>query len=85
MDTYKVKVVSAKNVNVAENQKVYVRAGIYHGSEPVCSSVTTLQGANPDAAEWNEILEFNAPVGELPRAAKVCFVIFGATESTMKK
>lgn len=62
-----------------------MRAGIYHGSEAICSTVTTVQGANPAGAEWNEILEFNAPVGELPRAAKLCFVIFGAAESVMKK
>ena len=42
-------------------------------TEPVCSSVITSQGTNPDAAEWNEILEFNAPVGELPRATKLLY------------
>ena len=84
-ETYKVKIVTAKNVNVYENQKVYVRASIYHGSEPVCSSMVTAIGANSEATEWNEILEFNIPVNEIPRAAKLCFVVFGATDATMRK
>lgn len=70
---------------MAENQKVYVRAAIYHGSEPVCSSTTTARGANSEAAEWNEILEFDIPVNEIPRAAKLCFVVFGATDAIMRK
>ncbi len=84
-ETYKVKIISAKNVNVAENQKVYVRSSIYHGSEPVCDAVVTSQGANSESASWNEILEFNIPVNEIPRAAKLCFVIFGATDQVMNR
>lgn len=84
-ETYAVKIVSAKNVNVAENQKVYVRASVYHGSEPVCDSVVTSLGAHPDSAAWNELLEFNIPVREIPRAAKLCFVIFGATDAIMSR
>ena len=84
-DLYRVKILSAKNVNVAENQKVFVRAGIYHGSEAVCNSLSTLQGAMPEAAEWNEILEFTLPLNEIPRASKLCFVILGANEAIMAK
>lgn len=84
-DLYRIKILSAKNVNVAENQKVFVRAGIYHGSEAVCSSLTTLQGATPEAAGWNEILEFTLPFNEIPRSSKLCFVILGANEAIMAK
>ena len=84
-ETYAIKIMSAKNVNVAENQKVYVRASIYHGCEPVCDSVVTSLGANPESAEWNEMLEFNIPVREIPRGAKLCFVIFRATDAIMSR
>ena len=84
-ETYRLKIISAKNVNVAENQKVYVRASIYHGSEPVCGSVVTSRGANAEGATWNEILEFNIPISEIPRAAKLCFVVFGATDAIMSR
>ena len=84
-DLYRIKVLSAKNVNVAENQKVFVRAGIYHGSEAVCGALTTLKGSNPGFAKWNENLEFTLPLIEIPRASKLCFVVLGANESIMKK
>ena len=84
-DLYRIKILSAKNVNVAENQKVFVRAGIYHGSEAVCSSLSTIKGATPESAEWNEILEFTLPMNEIPRASKLCFVILGANETVMAK
>ena len=84
-DLYRIKILSARNVNVAENQKVFVRAGIYHGSEAVCNSLSTLQGASPGTGEWNEILEFTLPVNEIPRASKLCFVILGANEAIMAK
>lgn len=84
-DLYRIKILSAKNVNVAENQKVFVRAGIYHGSEAVCGSLTTIKGATPESAEWNEILEFTLPMNEIPRASKLCFVILGANEAVMAK
>lgn len=83
-ETYAIKIISAKNVNVAD-QKVYVRASVYHGCEPVCDSVVTSLGANPESAEWNEMLEFNIPVREIPRAAKLCFVIFRATDAIMSR
>ena len=60
-----------------------MRAGIYHGGESLCMPVATSRGAAPEKAEWNEILEFDIPVQELPRCAKLCFVILGATDSTM--
>lgn len=65
--------------------QVYVRAGLYHGSESLCQTVTTSQGAPAENAEWNEILEFNIPVQDLPRSAKLCFIILGATDAVMKK
>ena len=84
-DLYRIKILSAKHVNLARDQKVFVRAGIYHGSEAVCGALTTLQGAAPEAASWNEILEFTLPLDEIPRASKLCFVILGANEAVMKK
>ena len=61
--------------------QVYVKAGIYHGGESLCRVVTTSKGAASDAdTEWNEILEFDIPIGDIPRGAKLCFIIFAAPE-----
>ena len=61
--------------------QVYVKAGIYHGRESLCRVVTTSKGAASEAeTEWNEILEFDIPIGDIPRGAKLCFIIFAAPE-----
>ena len=65
--------------------QVYVRAAIYHGSEPLCPSVCTARGAVPENAEWNEYVEFDVAIKDIPRAAKLCFVILGATDTAMAK
>jgi len=65
--------------------QLYVRAAIYHGCETMCQPVVTSTGAVADNASWNEILEFNMPLADMPRASKLCFVIFGASEAVMSR
>ena len=60
--------------------QVYVKAGIYHGRESLCPVVTTSKGASSEGAEWNEILEFDIPIRDVPRGAKLCFIVFAAPE-----
>ncbi len=62
-----------------------MRTAIYHGCESICQPVCTSTGAQADSATWNEILEFNIPITDMPRAAKICFVIFSATEALMAR
>ena len=52
-----------------------VRAGIYHGSEALCDIVTTKPegGSNPI---WNEYLDFDLDVCNIPRMARLCLVIY---------
>ncbi|XP_029206897.2 phosphatidylinositol 4,5-bisphosphate 3-kinase catalytic subunit beta isoform-like [Acropora millepora] len=71
----RIKVVSAANVNAGDLMKVCVRAGIYHGSEALCDIVTTKPegGSNP---MWNEYLDFDLDVCNIPRMARLCLVIY---------
>lgn len=58
--------------------------GIYHGTEEMCEQrKTSIQsGVNP---QWKEFLEFDIPVSELPRMAKLCFSIVGRKRGQAKK
>ena len=60
--------------------QVYVKAGIYHGRESLCSAVTTSKGAASENTEWNENLEFDISIRDIPRGAKLCFVVLAAPE-----
>ena len=60
-----------------------MRAAVYHGGEAITPIVTTAVGAPPDAVKWNENLDFETAISDFPQAAKLCFLIFGATDAVM--
>ena len=55
--------------------QVCVRAGIYHGSEALCDIMSTRPegGSNPS---WNEYLDCDLDVNNIPRMARLCLVIY---------
>ncbi|XP_045439656.1 phosphatidylinositol 4,5-bisphosphate 3-kinase catalytic subunit alpha isoform isoform X3 [Pipistrellus kuhlii] len=62
------------NVNIRDIDKIYVRTGIYHGGEPLCDNVNTqrVPCSNP---RWNEWLNYDMYIPDLPRAARLCLSI----------
>lgn len=69
----RVKILCATYVNVREVGKIYVKAGIYHGTEAMCECQETKQmdSNNPQWHEWLEFLDLR----DLPRSAKLCLCI----------
>ena len=58
-----------------------VYANVYHGDEQLCQEEKTrpiqLQEASTSPIwNWNEILEFNIDVKDLPRGARLCMAIY---------
>ncbi|XP_059573268.1 phosphatidylinositol 4,5-bisphosphate 3-kinase catalytic subunit alpha isoform-like [Alligator mississippiensis] len=62
------------NVNTQDVDEIYVRTGIYHGSELLCDSVNTqsVPCSNPGWYEW---LSYDMRVRDLPHAARLCLSI----------
>ena len=60
-----------------------MRAGIYHGTEPLCENQSTkeMDSTNP---RWNEWLEF-LYLKDIPRSAKICFSICSVSKRKNKK
>uniref|UniRef100_A0A665TPY7 Phosphatidylinositol 4,5-bisphosphate 3-kinase catalytic subunit alpha isoform n=1 Tax=Echeneis naucrates TaxID=173247 RepID=A0A665TPY7_ECHNA len=58
------------NVNLG----IYVRTGIYHGGEQLCDNVNTqrVPCSNP---RWNEWLNYDMYIPDIPRAARLCLSI----------
>lgn len=54
-----------------------MRCGVFHGGEEVCEMKKTSSRMKGKTPKWNEWLEFNLPVNELPRMARLCFCIVG--------
>lgn len=67
----KVRVHCATYITVKESGQVYVRLGLYHGTEAICTFVDT-QPAPSGKPLWNEWLEFDILLSDIPHAAKLC-------------
>jgi len=54
--------------------QIYVRTGIYHGTEPLCPTRDTqhVDSSNP---RWNEWLEYDLYIPDIPRSARLCLSI----------
>ena len=63
--------------------QVGVRAGIYHGAEALCDITSTRpeSGSNPF---WNQYLDFDLNLVDIPRMARLCLVIYGIYVTTKK-
>lgn len=57
-------------------------AGIYHGTEPLCSSVSTQDKVQveQDNVNWNENLEFDIETRDVPQGSRLCVVIYEVIE-----
>lgn len=88
-EPFEVKVLSATYVNVKEADQIYVRLGIYHGTESLCPVLQTksVPHAQPRWDEWVRCPDLYTL--DLPRAAKLCVSICavkkrkGKEETTM--
>ncbi|XP_034559389.1 phosphatidylinositol 4,5-bisphosphate 3-kinase catalytic subunit alpha isoform isoform X2 [Notolabrus celidotus] len=74
--TLRIKILCATyvNVNIRDIDKIYVRTGIYHGGEQLCDNVNTqrVPCSNP---RWNEWLNYDMYIPDIPRAARLCLSI----------
>lgn len=70
----RVRVLWATYVNVRDVDKIYVKTGIYHGTEPLCPNRDTQQVSfsNP---KWDEWLEYDVYIPDIPRSARLCLSI----------
>jgi len=72
--TFTVHVHSANYVNVKDVDMIYVRVGIYHGTEPLCAIKETKQ-VDPTNPQWDEKVKLDIKVLDMPRSAKLCLSI----------
>lgn len=67
--------------------QVVCEAGIFHGGIPLCEAqktkvaVVSMEGR----AQWDEELQFPIQVCNLPRMARLCFVIYEISKAKSKR
>jgi len=76
---FRVHILWATYVNVRDVDMIYVRAGVYHGQEPLCS-VKDSQHVPFAHPKWHEWLVFDLNMTDLPRGARLCLSICSLTK-----
>ncbi|CAL8254558.1 unnamed protein product [Arctogadus glacialis] len=71
-------------VNADEGMKLVVQAGLFHGSEPLCKLVTSSEVAVGSDPVWNQRLEFDISVADLPRMSRLCIALYAVVEKAKK-
>uniref|UniRef100_A0A667WL31 phosphatidylinositol-4,5-bisphosphate 3-kinase n=1 Tax=Myripristis murdjan TaxID=586833 RepID=A0A667WL31_9TELE len=59
-------------------------AGLFHGSELLCKVVTSSEVAVCSEPLWDQKLEFDINVADLPRMSRLCFALYAVIEKAKK-
>ncbi|KAJ7324908.1 hypothetical protein JRQ81_017928 [Phrynocephalus forsythii] len=82
---FKVILVNGSKFNTEETAKVHVRAGLFHGTELLCKPIVSSEISGRNDHVWNEPLEFDINVCDLPRMARLCFVVYAVMDKMKNK
>ncbi|XP_043925972.1 phosphatidylinositol 4,5-bisphosphate 3-kinase catalytic subunit beta isoform isoform X2 [Protopterus annectens] len=82
---FKITLVRGTALNADENVKVLVKAGLFHGTELLCKSVESMEVSGKLEHTWNEALEFEIIVGDLPRMTRLCFAVYTVMDKMKKQ
>lgn len=65
--------------------QVHVRAGLFHGTELLCKTIVSTEISGRSDHIWNEVLEFEINVCDLPRMARLCFAVYAVMDKMKTK
>lgn len=64
--------------------QLVVQAGLFHGSELLCKVVTSSEVTVRSEPLWDQRLEFDINVADLPRMSRLCFALYAVIEKAKK-
>uniref|UniRef100_A0A3P8V779 Phosphatidylinositol 4,5-bisphosphate 3-kinase catalytic subunit delta isoform n=1 Tax=Cynoglossus semilaevis TaxID=244447 RepID=A0A3P8V779_CYNSE len=65
-------------------KKLVVQAGLFHGSELLCKIVTSSEVTVCSEPLWDQKLNFDINVADLPRMSRLCFALYAVIEKNKK-
>lgn len=67
--------------------QVVIQAAIYHGGKPLCEAQKTREAvvSSDGEARWNQELHFPIKVYNIPRMARLCYVIYEVSKTAKGK
>ncbi|KAG7227085.1 hypothetical protein INR49_022432 [Caranx melampygus] len=83
-EPFYIHLLQGNRVNADEGMKLVVQAGLFHGSELLCKVVTSSEVTVCSEPQWDQRLEFDINVADLPRMSRLCFALYAVIEKTKK-
>ncbi|KAK7878582.1 hypothetical protein WMY93_030418 [Mugilogobius chulae] len=83
-EPFHIQLLQGSRVNADEGMKLVVQAGLFHGSELLCKVVTSTEVPVSSEPIWDQKLEFDINVSDLPRMSRLCFALYAVIEKTKK-
>uniref|UniRef100_A0A8C9AJZ1 phosphatidylinositol-4,5-bisphosphate 3-kinase n=1 Tax=Prolemur simus TaxID=1328070 RepID=A0A8C9AJZ1_PROSS len=65
-------------------KKLVVQAGLFHGNEMLCKTVSSSEVSVCSEPVWKQRLEFDINICDLPRMARLCFALYAVIEKAKK-
>ncbi|XP_078413939.1 phosphatidylinositol 4,5-bisphosphate 3-kinase catalytic subunit delta isoform isoform X1 [Cetorhinus maximus] len=81
---FTISLISGSKVNADEGMKLVVQAGLFHGSEMLCKTVSSHEVNVCSEPLWNQSLEFDINFCDLPRMTRLCFALYAVIEKAKK-
>ncbi|XP_023380405.1 phosphatidylinositol 4,5-bisphosphate 3-kinase catalytic subunit delta isoform isoform X4 [Pteropus vampyrus] len=79
-----IQLIQGSKVNADERMKLVVQAGLFHGNETLCKTVSSSEVNVCSEPVWKQRLEFDINVCDLPRMARLCFALYAVIEKAKK-
>nr|XP_015849621.1 phosphatidylinositol 4,5-bisphosphate 3-kinase catalytic subunit delta isoform isoform X5 [Peromyscus maniculatus bairdii] len=79
-----IELIEGSKVNADERMKLVVQAGLFHGNEMLCKTVSSSEVSVCSEPVWKQRLEFDISVCDLPRMARLCFALYAVVEKAKK-
>ncbi|XP_030624864.1 phosphatidylinositol 4,5-bisphosphate 3-kinase catalytic subunit delta isoform isoform X1 [Chanos chanos] len=83
-EPFYVQLVQGARVNADEGMKLVVQVGLFHGSELLCKVVTSNEINVSSEPLWDQKLQFDIGVSDLPRMSRLCFALYAVIEKAKK-
>lgn len=64
--------------------QLVVQAGLFHGNEMLCKTMSSLEVSVCSEPMWKQHLEFDINICDLPRMARLCFALYAVMEKAKK-
>ncbi|KFZ68244.1 Phosphatidylinositol 4,5-bisphosphate 3-kinase catalytic subunit delta isoform, partial [Podiceps cristatus] len=82
--SFYIELVQGSKVNADERMKLVVQAGLFHGNEMLCKTVSSSEVNVCSEPVWKQRLDFDINICDLPRMARLCFALYAVIEKAKK-